>query len=274
LIIPGIASTAPEQANDVYIKRQAGSIAKLHSVHCLRGVKMGKTFLVCHGAWGGGWSWKKMHPLMRGSGHRLVTPTYTGLGERSHLAHPDIDLDTHIQDVLNVIKYEDLRDIVLLGHSYGGMVATGVADRSRDRVAQLIYLDAFVPRAGQSLFDLNEPGRAPMRELAKSGDGWRVPPNPTPPDTPPDDIEWLSARRVHMPIKCFETKLKLHNGEPTLPRSYIYATRITPADTFAPFAARARSEPGWRYFEIDASHSPGVTAPDALMVVLEEIVAG
>ena len=86
-----------------------------------------------------------MHPLMQAAGHRLVTPTYTGLGEREHLASPSVDLETHIQDILNVIRYEDLRDIVLLGHSYGGMVATGVADRARDRVAQLIYLDAFVP---------------------------------------------------------------------------------------------------------------------------------
>ena len=104
-----------------------------------------KTFLVCHGAWSAGWAWKKMHPLMAASGHRLVTPTYTGLGERAHLANPSIDLETHIEDILNVIKYEDLRDIVLVGHSYGGMVATGVADRARDRVTQLIYVDAFVP---------------------------------------------------------------------------------------------------------------------------------
>ena len=214
-----------------------------------------------------------MHPLMQAAGHRLLTPTYTGLGEREHLASPLVDLETHIQDILNIIRYEDLRDIVLLGHSYGGMVATGVADRARDRVAQLIYLDAFVPRDGQSLLDLNEPARPRMQEAARSGDGWRVPPNPTPPDTPPHDLEWLSARRVNMPIKCFETKLKLHNGEPGLPRSYIYATRITPADTFGPFAKRAKSEPGWRYYEIDASHSPGVTAPAALMVLLEKIVA-
>ncbi|HTO63310.1 MAG TPA: alpha/beta fold hydrolase, partial [Bradyrhizobium sp.] len=85
------------------------------------------TFLVCHGAWGGGWSWKKMRRLMRAAGHRLIAPTYTGLGERAHLANPSIDLDTHIQDVRNVITYEDLSDIVLIGHSYGGMVATGVA---------------------------------------------------------------------------------------------------------------------------------------------------
>src|SRR5450432_3184905 len=162
---------------------------------------MGTTFLVCHGAWGGGFSWKKMHPLMHAAGHRLVTPTYTGLGEREHLANPSIDLETHIQDILNVIKYEDLRDIVLIGHSYGGMVATGVADRARDRIAQLIYLDAFVPKDGQSLHDLNEPGRQRDQDLAKAGDGWRIPPMPPPPDTAPADAAWLAERRIHMPIK-------------------------------------------------------------------------
>ena len=100
-----------------------------------------KTFLVCHGAWSAGWAWKKIHPLMQAAGHRLFAPSYTGLGERVNLANPSIDLETHIQDILNVIKYEDLRDIVLIGHSYGGMVATGVADRARERITQLIYLD-------------------------------------------------------------------------------------------------------------------------------------
>jgi pimeloyl-ACP methyl ester carboxylesterase len=233
-----------------------------------------KTFLVCHGAWSAGWAWKKMHPLMQAAGHRLVTPTYTGLGERVHLANPSIDLESHIQDVLNVIKYEDLRDIVLLGHSYGGMVATGVADRVRDRVSQLIYVDAFVPGDGQCLLDfLNESERQRMLALAKSGDGWRVPPNPTPPDTSQADVEWLSERRVDMPIKCFQMPLKLSGGELTPPRSYIYATRASPADAFRPFAERARSDPAWRYYEIDASHSPNVTAPDALMALLGKIAA-
>jgi pimeloyl-ACP methyl ester carboxylesterase len=234
---------------------------------------MAATFLVCHGAWSAGWAWKKMHPLMAAAGHRLVTPTYTGLGERDHLANPSIDLETHIQDVLNVIKYEDLREIVLIGHSYGGMVATGVADRARDRIVQLIYLDAFVPDDGQSLLDLNEPGRQRMQEIAKSGDGWRVPPSPIPADTSQADVEWLAARRVDMPIKCFEMKLQLSGGDRTLPRSYIYATRITPADTFGPFARRAKTEAGWRYYEIDASHAPNVTAPEALMALLAKIVA-
>jgi pimeloyl-ACP methyl ester carboxylesterase len=131
-----------------------------------------KTFLVCHGAWSAGWAWKKMHPLMQAAGHRLVTPTYTGLGERAHLANASIDLNSHIEDMLNVIKYEDLRDIVLIGHSYGGMVATGVADRARDKVRQLIYIDAFVPQDGQSLLDLNEVARPRMQELSRTGDGW------------------------------------------------------------------------------------------------------
>jgi pimeloyl-ACP methyl ester carboxylesterase len=151
------------------------------------------------------------------------------------------------------------------------MVATGVADRARDRVAQLIYIDAFVPEDGQSLLDLNEPDRQPLQELAKTA--WRVPPRPPSADTPEADLEWLNARRVDMPIKCFDTKLKLHGGKLTLPRSYIYATRITPADTFGQFARRTKNEPGWRYDEIDASHSPNVTAPETLMALLEKIVA-
>src|SRR5882757_3561393 len=160
---------------------------------------MGATFLVCHGAWSAGWAWKKMHPLMAAAGHRLVVPTYTGLGEREHLANPAIDLETHIQDVLSAIKFEDLNDIILLGHSYGGMVATGVADRVRDRINQLIYLDAFVPRDGQSLFDLNAAGRPMLEASAMNGDGWRASPLPTPPDTAAEDVAWLTPRRVPMP---------------------------------------------------------------------------
>src|SRR5580692_2158825 len=186
---------------------------------------MAATFLVCTGAWSAGWAWKKMHPLMHAAGHRLVTPTYTGLGEREHLANPSIDLETHIQDILNVIKYEDLRDIALIGHSYGGMVATGVADRARDRIAQLIYIDAFVPRHGQSVLDLNPTARQRMLDAVKAGDGWRLPPNPPPPDTPPADVERLTARRVDQPFTCFEMPLRLHGGELTLPRNYIYAKR-------------------------------------------------
>ena len=233
------------------------------------------TFLVAHGAWSAGWSWKKMHPLMNAAGHRLFTPTYTGLGEREHLASPSNDLETHIKDVLAVIKYEDLRDIVLIGHSYGGMVATGVADRAPDRITQLIYLDAFVPKNGQALVDFLPPQvRQRMQESVKANDGWRVPPNPSPPDTSEADLKWIAERRLAQSFKSFEMPVQLRGADITLPRSYIYCKRIPPGDPFRPFAERAKSEPGWRYFEIDASHSPHVTAPDALAALLQTIVAG
>jgi pimeloyl-ACP methyl ester carboxylesterase len=234
----------------------------------------GMTFLVCTGAWSAGWAWKKMHPLMASAGHRLFAPTYTGLGEREHLANPSNDLETHIQDILAVIKYEDLREIVLIGHSYGGMVATGVADRARDRVTRLIYLDAFVPMDGQSLMDANPPAvRQRMQDLAKAGDGWRVPSNPIPPDTSEADVKWISERRVPQSIKCFEQPLKMQGGPLTLPRSYVYFTRVAPADPFRPFAERAKNDPKWRYHELDASHSAHVTAPEALARLLQTIVS-
>src|SRR5512145_1133775 len=147
------------------------------------------TFLICHGAWSAGWAWKKVRPLLRAAGHEVFTPSYTGLGERAHQASRAINLETHVADVLGVIDCEDLRDIVLVGHSYGGMVATGVADRVRDRIARLVYLDAFVPGHGQSLFDmLPRQERARRQEEANArGDGWLVPPNPPPSDTSPED---------------------------------------------------------------------------------------
>jgi hypothetical protein len=112
-----------------------------------------------------------------------------------------------------------------------------------------------------------------MRELPQSGDGWRVAPNPPSPDTAPEDIDWLAPLRVEMPIKCFESRLKLEHGPLTLPRSYIYATRKAPLDTFGQFAKMAKDDPAWDCHEIDASHSPNVTAPDALMALLEQIAA-
>ena len=233
----------------------------------------GTTFLVAHGAWSAGWCWKKMHPLMAAAGHRLITPTYTGLGEREHLANPSITLETHIEDMLGVIKFEQLSSVVLVGHSYGGMVATGVADRVPDRIARLVYLDAFVPRDGQALLDLLPPGAAErMRERAKALDGWRLPSNPIPPDTSDEDVKWIQQFRMPQPLKTFETKLQLRNGDTRIPRTYIYAKRATPEDTFRQFADRAKREK-WNYSEIDASHSPHVTAPDALMALLQSLAA-
>ncbi len=231
------------------------------------------TFLVAHGAWSAGWAWKKMHPLMTAAGHRLITPTYTGLGEREHLANPSIDLDTHIQDLLEVIKFEQLDDFVLIGHSYGGMVATGVADRVPERISRVIYLDAFVPRDGQAMIDLlSGDGPVRLRTAVKNGDGWRLPPNPLPPDTPAEDAQWIQALRLPQPAKTFETPVRLHKGDTTIPRSYVYYTRTSPGDPFRVFAERAQRE-HWDYHELDASHSAHITAPEALAALLASIVS-
>ena len=231
-------------------------------------------FVVAHGAWSSAWAWKKMRPLLRAGGHEIWTPTYTGLGERAHLASPAVDLDTHIKDVIGVLEMDDLTDVVLIVHSYGGMVATGVADRARDRIAQVVYLDAFVPKDGQSVFDLQDAAaRDHMRELARtSGDGWRLPANPMPPDTAPEDVAWASGRRLPQPLKTFEQALQLSAKTPP-PRSYIYCRRNRPGDVFRQFLERAQKESGWRHFEMDASHNPHITVPEELMAILQKIVS-
>jgi pimeloyl-ACP methyl ester carboxylesterase len=228
--------------------------------------------VLAHGAWSSAWAWKKVRPLMAAAGHTFFTPTYTGLGERAHLAAPSNDLETHIQDVVGVIETEELRDIVLIGHSYGGMVATGVADRLRDRVAHLIYLDAFVPKDGQALVDFVSPAqRERMRESVKAGDGWRVAPNPTPADTSPEDLAWVARHRLPQSLRCFEQPLGLQGGL-SVPRSYIFCLRYADHGPFGQFAKEAKADKGWRFFEIDASHSPNVTAPELLVKTLNAVI--
>ena len=230
--------------------------------------------VVAHGAWSAAWAWKKVRPLIAAAGHLFFTPTYTGLGERAHLASPDNDLETHIADVLGVITYEDLRYVILIGHSYGGVVASGVADRARDRVARLIYLDAFVPANGQALIDfVPEPEKSRLLDSVKSGDGWRVTPNPTPPDTSAEDLEWIGKFRIPQSAKCFTQPLRLQAAL-TLPRVYIHCTRFADKKPFAQFDAATKGKPGWRNFDLDASHSPNVTAPSALVDVLQISLAG
>jgi pimeloyl-ACP methyl ester carboxylesterase len=230
------------------------------------------TFVVAHGAWSSGWAWKKMRPLLRAAGHEIFTPSYTGLGERWHLSNPEITLETHIQDVANVLFYEDLTDVLLIGHSYGGMVATGVADRASERIRRVIYLDAFVPRDGQALNDLapNRPGGDP---LDPGPDAWLVAPNPPPPDTGPADLAWVTPRRHPQPRKTLEEPVTLTGAIDRLPRAYIYCLKVNENDTFGQFAARARSEDGWQYEEIDATHNPHITAPHALLDILLRLAA-
>lgn len=230
-------------------------------------------FVVAHGAWTGGWFWRKLRPLLQARGHAVHTPTCSGVGERSRDARPDIDLDRHIDDLLQWLHFEDLRDVVLVAHSYGGMVATGVADRASARIAQLVYVDAFVPRDGDSVMSLlPAEQRQRLADLAAAeGEGWRLPPNPMPPDTPADDLAWAVPRRQAQPIATFTQPIVLTGAVDRLPRSYVYCTRAGPGDAFRPFAERARREAGWRCHELDASHNPQVTMPETLARLLIEL---
>jgi pimeloyl-ACP methyl ester carboxylesterase len=229
------------------------------------------TFVVAHGAWSAGWAWKKMRARMAERGHVLVTPTHTGLGERAHLLNRDVDLELHIADILGVLEFEDLTDVIMIGHSYGGMVATGVADRARERVSAVIYVDAHVPRDGDSISTLTPERFERMKKLAdEKGEGWKIPPTEMPDDTSDEDREWAMPRRKPQPIKAFEQPLKFHHGELTVPRIYVYCTRIRPGDHFRQYLERAREE-GWDIYEMDSSHNPHINIPDELTDILDEI---
>jgi pimeloyl-ACP methyl ester carboxylesterase len=205
------------------------------------------TIVIVPAAFFGGWQWKEVRRALQAAGHEVYTPTLTGLGERSHLATPEIGLDTHIQDVVNVLEYEDLRDVVLVGHSYGGIVVTAVAERAAARLARLIYLDAVLPNDGECLFDVTSPQmRANMEERARlGGEGWRI--SLLPGDNP---------RAAPMPLKPFQQPLRLTGtGRHTVPEAYVRCTAKTGMDNFARSADRAR-ERGWPVFDLATGHLP------------------
>jgi pimeloyl-ACP methyl ester carboxylesterase len=229
------------------------------------------TFVVVHGAWLSGWAWKKMRSLLWAAGHEVFTPSLTGLGERSHLATVEVGLETHIQDIVNVLFYEDLRDVTLIAHSYGGIVATGVADRVSERIRQVIYLDAFVPRDGQSLADLAPGSR--VAQPPASPDDWSIEPPGVASDTTAEDVTWIMERRASQPRKTFLAPVHLSGAVDRLPRAYIYCLQSMQGDVFRQFAARSQNEDGWRYEEIDARHNPNITDPQALAKILLRLTA-
>ena len=216
------------------------------------------TILLCHGAWGGGWSWTGVADILRAQGHRVFVPTYTGLGERAHLANPEVNLSTHIQDVRAVIEWERLDQFVLAGHSYGGMVITGVADMEWQKITRLIYLDAFLPGYGQSLNDLTGPERAAAGQAAaeKHGDGWRL---PRPPGSisnkmPAEDRQWIESLGRPQPIRCFSEKLSLlGNHLQIADKVYVLASE-NPDSPFHKFADNTREQAGWETLELPTHH--------------------
>lgn len=227
------------------------------------------TYVLIHGAWHGGWCWKIVAPALRRAGHEVYAPSLTGLGERKHLASPAIDLDTHIQDVIGLLEMEDLKDVILLGHSYGGMVVSGAADRMSGRISHLIYLDAFVPEDGRCLLDYAVPERAArMREEGEKTGFVTPPPMSLWGLTRPEHLEFVGPREVKHPFAALSQRIRLVN-HPGVPRTFIHCS--SPATgSFDQFAARLRDDPAWRFHELKTGHDAMLLMPEAVTRILLE----
>lgn len=219
------------------------------------------TYVIVHGAWGGGWDWRAVDSLLTLHGHRVVRTTLTGSGERVHLASPDIGLSTHIDDVVNTILWDNLHDVVLVGHSYGGMVITGVADRIPERIRRLVYLDAFLPDSGETALALVDSGGAAFLRT-NVRDGFIIP-------------SWVTddhaiPRDVPQSLRTFTDTLRLVNpAARRVPAAYIltFEPAITP-DPFQRFADRAAAR-GWPVYRLPADHTPERSARGELVLLLE-----
>lgn len=227
--------------------------------------------VLVHGAWYGGWCWKKLTPLLVQAGHAVYVPTLTGLGERAHLSRPDIDLALHVQDVLALLQAEDLNDVTLVGHSYGGFVIAALAQRARPRLKQLIYLDAFVPEAGQRVIDHLLPLDR-RQAIVEAGEalGYVA---PIPPQahgvTDAQDIAWITPRLARQPFATFTQPMPAAT-DALLPRSYI-ACAQSAGGSFGQFATRLKADPAWRLRELATGHNAMIIAPQLLARTLMEL---
>lgn len=232
------------------------------------------TFVLVHGAWSGAHGFRDVRRLLQAQGHEVFTPALTGIGARVHLASPQVTLDTHIQDVVNLILYEDLRDIVLLGFSYGGMVVTGALAHIAERVSHLVYLDAFVPANGQSVMDLVA-GRRPPTGLGAPA---FLPPAPRAYESA-EQQTFHDPRRVAQPLGTFAQPVRLSQALETYPftRTYIRATEDDHSaesdQRFAQAAAHARDSEQWAYHEVDTNHMVPMNRPAELAQILANLTS-
>jgi pimeloyl-ACP methyl ester carboxylesterase len=235
-------------------------------------------FVLVHGAWHGGWCWTRVEAQLRAAGHAVYTPTLTGLGERRHLLSPQVNLDTHIDDIVNLLEFEELAGVVLVGHSYAGIVISGVADRARARLRQLVFLDALLLESGKSLFSDFPQAVVDQRlkTIRETGAGVGAAPA-LPPAAfgvkDPADAAWVQRRMTPQPVGTYlqplQLKAPLGNG---LPKAYIECT-VDPIATLEPTKARVRADPDWRTRTLATGHDAMVTAPGLLSDLLRELAA-
>ena len=222
---------------------------------------MAKTFVLVHGAWHGGWCWRRVNDRLTTRGHRVYAPTLTGLADRSHLLSPSVNLSTHITDIVNLIRWEEMNDAVLCGHSYGGMVVTGVADRMPERVAALVYLDAFVPESGQSWADLRPRATPPGLTMPPtSAEVFRVNEH---------DRQWVDRMCTPQPVACATEKLTLTGACHTVPRKLYIRAAGYPSSAFDRAYERAKSDETWIAKELPCGHDAMIDMPDALAEILD-----
>lgn len=230
------------------------------------------TFVLVHGAWHGGWCWRRVYEQLTIQGHQVFTPTLTGLGERAHLLSRQINLDTHITDVISLLEAEELKNVILCGHSYAGCVITGVADGVSERIKALVYLDAFIPEHGKSQRELiPEDRRGAMDHVAKTkGEGWYIPPRNAKSFQVQSELDrdWVDRRCVAHPYATFSQPISLSGQwETVATKLYIRAANYNPTP-FTPFSTRVKNDPTWLYEEIDAGHDVMIDNPTALVGAL------
>jgi pimeloyl-ACP methyl ester carboxylesterase len=219
-----------------------------------------------HGAWHGGWCWQRVGDRLQQAGQRVFAPTLTGVGERRHLLSADVDLETHVGDILGVLEAEELENVVLVGHSYAGLVISGVAARAKERIRQLVYQDALLAEDGQSWADAFPPDIAEARRKgATVTNGVKTIPPPDPGIygfADPADTEWVRRRMTPHPYAAFEQKSRLNGPLGSgRPRLYIDCT-TPPIAALATIKDRYRGKPGWPFVELKSGHDAMVSAPE------------
>ena len=231
-----------------------------------------KTFVLVHGAWHGGWCWRRVSDLLQRQGHKVFTPTLTGLGERSHLMSKEIRLATHVTDVVNHIKWEGLEGVVLCGHSYGGMVVSGVAEQTADKISSIVFLDAFVPDNGEALSDLTGAATLDLLRAAQAKGDIGIPARTAASfNVNENDRAWVDAMCVPQPIATFLDKMTLTGARESIAKkSYIRAlNNANPG--FDKAMARAKADPSWRTYEVPCGHDVMVDMPERLAEILVEV---
>lgn len=231
-----------------------------------------KSFVLVHGTSHGGWCWKRVARRLREQGHDVHTPTLTGLGERSHLLNASINLDTHIQDIVNVMRWEELSGVCLVGHSSGGVIVSGVAEQEPGRIASIVFLDAFLPENGQKGTDWNsQHAKAAVAAAIAKGEISRPPVKCEIYNVNEKDRAWVDRLTTPQPIGTALQPIRLTGARDRVAKkTYIRATGY-PHKIFDANLARCRADPSWRTFEVPCGHDVMVDMPDRLAEILEQV---